>query len=195
MNANPHSIHRIVACVIASAALLASSCSRPAGAATEASPEVAAAVTRYLADTVAKDYADGWDHCIPVPRIVAADASNPSDIHVWGDFMVHNYRLEGDTLHFVSGGTHPGLMHLRETDGNLAVFAFDQVLDGSEYRKSGKRIFGEHFNAWQKLAADDVASGLGRLQVVAEYVTANHLPVRFIQDYGWEPVAIPVVEP
>ena len=75
------------------------------------------------------------------------------------------------------------------------MFAFDQVLDGSEYRKSGKRIFGKHFNAWQKLAADDVASGLGRLQVVAEYVTANHLPARFIQDYGWEPIAIPTVEP
>ena len=178
-------------CIAATIALLAVSCGRSPDATTNTSPDVAGAVTRYLAETVAKDYADGWDHCIPVPRIVAVDASDPSDIRVWGDFMVHNYRLEGDTLHFVSGGTHPGLMHLRETDGALAVFAFDQVQDGSEYRKSGLVIFGEHFNAWQKLASDDVASAQGRLRAVAEYVLSRGLPAKFVKDYGWEPVAIP----
>ena len=138
-----------------------------------------------------KKIPDGWDHCIPVPRIVAVDSTDPSDIRVWGDFMVHNYRLEGETLHFVSGGTHPGLLHLRETDGRLAVSAFDQVQDGSDYLKSAERIFGEHFDAWRELAADDVAAGQGRLQAVAEYVSSHGLPAKFIQDYGREPVSIP----
>ena len=91
----------------------------PAGVAAPATVSSAPeeAISHYLRESVAPNYGGEWEHCVPFVRIVAADDADPSDIRAWGEFRVFNYRLEGDTFHFVSGGNHPGLMHLRETDG------------------------------------------------------------------------------
>ena len=102
-----------------------------------------------------------------------------------------NHRLEGDTFHFVSGGNHPGLMHLRETGGALAVVSFDPVLDGSEYTPSAKRIFGKHYQAWMALVADDKVLEAARLQDLADYAAKNNLSATFAKDYGWDPVPLP----
>ena len=152
---------------------------------------VADAVARYLRETVAPNYGGEWEHCVPFVRIVATDNADPSDVLAWGEFRVFNYRLEGDTFHFVSGGNHPGLMHLRETDGALAVASFDPVLDGSEYTPSAKRIFGKHYKAWMALVADDKALEAARLQDLADYAAENNLPAKFAKDYGWDPVPLP----
>ncbi len=165
----------------------------PAGVADTATvsfaPEVA--IARYLRESVAPNYGGKWEHCVPFVRIVATDNADPSDVLAWGEFRVFNYRLEGDTFHFVSGGNHPGLMHLRETDGALAVVAFDPVLDGSEYTPSAKRIFGKHYKAWMALVADDKALEAARLQDLADYAALNNLPAQFAKDYGWDPVPLP----
>ena len=149
------------------------------------------AIARYLRESVAPNYGGEWEHCVPFVRIVATDNADPSDVLAWGEFRVFNYRLEGDTFHFVSGGNHPGLMHLRETDGALAVASFDPVLDGSEYTPSAKRIFGKHYKAWMALVADDKALEAARLQDLADYAAENNLPAKFAKDYGWDPVPLP----
>ncbi len=153
------------------------------------------AIARYLRESVAPNYGGEWEHCVPFVRIVATDDTDPSDIRAWGEFRVFNYRLEGDTFHFVSGGNHPGLMHLRETDGALAVVFFDPVLDGSEYTPSAKRIFGKHYKAWMALVADDKALEAARLQDLADYAAENNLPAKFAKDYGWDPVPLPPAHP
>ncbi|MBR3716885.1 MAG: hypothetical protein IKN19_02820, partial [Bacteroidaceae bacterium] len=86
------------------------------------------AIDRYLVG-IGKEYAAG-EHCVPARSIVAVDEQDKSDIKVWGDFWVFNYNLVGDTLKCVSGGSHPGLMHVRKTDNGFEVTAFDQVEDG-----------------------------------------------------------------
>ena len=155
------------------------------------SSPVADAVARYLRETVAPNYGGEWEHCVPFVRIVATDASDPSDVRAWGEFRVFNYRLEDDTFHFVSGGNHPGLMHLRETDGALSVVSFDPILDGSEYTPSAKRIFGKQYKAWMALVADDESLEAARLRDLADYAALNDLPAKFAKDYGWDPVPLP----
>ena len=169
----------------------------PAGVADSATASSAPeeAIARYLRETVAPNYGGEWEHCVPFVRIVATDESDPSDVRAWGEFRMFNYRLEGDTFHFVSGGNHPGLMHLRETDGALAVVSFDPVLDGSEYTPSAKRIFGKHYKAWMALVADDKALEAARLQDLADYAAKNNLSAQFAKDYGWDPVPLPPVHP
>ena len=174
---------------------------------------VAPAIERYLQEMMAPNYGGEWEHCVPLVEAVAVDIANFDDIRVYGEFRVHNYRLEGDTFHFVSGGNHPGLMHLRKldgaplefavdeevqhmhlswmTNGAFVVVSFDPVLDGSEYLPSAKRIFGEYFKSWQELVADDEALEAARLQRLAEYAERNHLPAKFCQDPGWDPVLLP----
>ena len=69
-----------------------------------------AAIERYI-DTFGSQYSQG-EYCIAYSHVLAVDDANPDEILVWGDFWVENFNLEGDTLKNVSGGSHPGLMHV-----------------------------------------------------------------------------------
>lgn len=51
------------------------------------------------------------------------DERDVEDIKVWGDFWVFNYDQVGDTLKCVSGGSHPGLLHIRQTEKGFEVTA------------------------------------------------------------------------
>jgi hypothetical protein len=147
------------------------------------------AIDKYLTDSIGRHYASG-DFCIPFHNYIAVDESNPDDIKVWGDFWVDNYTQSGDTLKTVSGGNHPGLMHVRQTGEHFEVTAFDPVLDGSEFLPSARRIFGEKYDDFAKAQADDKKREQIRGEVISAYVKQKKLPVRFYQDYGWPAVAL-----
>ena len=82
------------------------------------------AIERYLVKECGSKYLKG-QYCIPFQTVVAVDERNAEDILVWGDFWVFNYNLAGDTLETVSGGSHPGLMHIKQTDTGFELTAFD----------------------------------------------------------------------
>lgn len=165
---------------------------RDGGAPSPAVPDaISSAIARHFEETVAPGYGGEGEHYIPVVGIVALDDTDPADIRAWGDFEVWNYRLEGETFLRVSGGRYPGLFHLREADGACTVASFEPVPDGSGHLSGARRIFGKHFDAWQKLLADNAAREEERLRGIAGYAAARGLPAKFVQDYGWAPVPIP----
>lgn len=142
------------------------------------------AIDRYMSEVFGKQYAEG-EHCVPIHNIVAVDESNAADILVWGDYWVFNYNQVGDTLKCVSGGSHPGLMHLQQTDKGFEVTAFDQVGDGSSYLPTAKKIFGEKFDAFQAINSDEKKREQLRADVLTSYVKKHHLTATMYQDYGW----------
>lgn len=142
------------------------------------------AIDRYLTNEIGKDYAEG-EFCVPFHIIVAVDESNAEDILVWGDYWVFNYNQEGDTLKTVSGGNHPGRMHVRQTDAGFEVTGFDRVADGSDNLKSAKQIFGEKFDAFQAIQSDEQKREQLRAEVLADYVKSHNLAATLYQDYGW----------
>ncbi|MBR5656179.1 MAG: hypothetical protein IKW98_05790 [Prevotella sp.] len=142
------------------------------------------AIDRYLTSQIGSQYAKG-EHCVPFHSIVAVDERNDDDILVWGDFWVFNYNQVGDTLKCVSGGSHPGLMHLRLTDGGYEVTAFEQVEDGSNNLPSAKKIFGDKYDAFQAINSDEQRREQLRADVLATYVKQHNLPVTLYQDFGW----------
>lgn len=142
------------------------------------------AIDRYMSEVFGKQYAEG-EHCVPIHNIVAVDESNAADILVWGDYWVFNYNQVGDTLKCVSGGSHPGLMHLQQTDKGCEVTAFDQVGDGSSYLPTAKKIFGEKFDAFQAINSDEKKREQLRADVLTSYVKKHHLTATMYQDYGW----------
>ena len=101
------------------------------------------AIENYLVNVIGKNYAEA-EYCITSPFIVSTDNGNKYDVLVWGDFWVFNYDLSGDTLKTVSGGNHPGLMHLKRTDNGYEVTSFEEVEDGAGNLESSKRIFGDN---------------------------------------------------
>lgn len=141
-------------------------------------------IDRYLVDEIGKQYTKG-EHCVPFHRIVAVDERNADDILIWGDFWVFNYNQAGDTLKCVSGGSHPGLMHVAQTENGFKVTAFEQVEDGSNFLPSAKKIFGDKYDVFQAINSDEKKRGTLRAVVLGNYVKNHGLSVTMYQDYGW----------
>lgn len=142
------------------------------------------AIDRYLVEGIGKYYSLG-EHCVPLRNIIAVDESNAGDILVWGDFWVFNYNLADDTLKCVSGGSHPGLMHIRQTEKGYEVTAFDRVEDGSSYLPTAKKIFGDKYDAFHAINSDNEAREKLRAEGLAAYVREKGLAATMYQDYGW----------
>lgn len=142
------------------------------------------AINQYLVDEFGKHYAEG-EHCVPIHSIVAVDERNAEDILIWGDFWVFNYNQVGDTLKCVSGGSHPGLMHVTQTVNGLEVTGFDQVEDGSRYMLTAKEIFGDKYDAFQSINSDEKKREKLRAEGLARYVKEQGLSATMYQDYGW----------
>ena len=149
------------------------------------------AISSFLVDTIGKQYAPG-ELCIPCVQIVGMDQKDPSAVLVWGGFWVYHYKVVGDTLKTVSGGSHPGLMCLQPLDNGYLVTGFEQVGDGSKFLPSAKRIFGDKLEAFQTINSDEKKREETRAAQIADYVEANNLPVKYYQDYGWPAQKIPV---
>ena len=142
------------------------------------------AIDRYLVDEIGKQYAKG-EHCVPFHHIVAVDERNADDILIWGDFWVFNYNQVGDTLKCVAGGSHPGLMHVAQTENGFKVKAFEQVEDGSNFLPTAKKIFGDKYDVFQAINSDEKNREILRAEVLGNYVKNHGLSVTLYQDYGW----------
>ncbi len=148
------------------------------------------AIDRYLVNEFGKQYAKG-EHCVPIHSIVTVDERNGEDILVWGDFWVFNYNQVGDTLKCVSGGSHPGLMHIRQTEKGFEVTGFDQVEDGSNNLPSAKRIFGDKYDAFHAINSDAEAREKLRAEGLGAYAMKHNLGATMYQDDGWPAKKLP----
>ncbi len=142
------------------------------------------AIERYFVNEIGKQYAEA-EYCVPFHKIVSVDERDAENILVWGDFWVFNYNRSGDTLKTVSGGNHPGLLHIRQTDTGYEVIGFDQVADGSDNLKSAQQIFGDKYEAFHAFHSNEQIREQRRVEVLAEYVRKQNLPVSYVLDYGW----------
>lgn len=141
------------------------------------------AIHRYLVDSISSQYAEA-DIRVPLPTVVAVDESNGEDIKVWGEFWVMNFNQAGDTLKMVSGGSHAGLMHIRQTEKGYEVTGFDQVADGSLFEKTAKQIFGDKYDAFVAVYSDHEKRNRHHEQLLSEYVKKHHLTATMYQDNG-----------
>lgn len=160
------------------------------------------AIENYLVDSLGKSYTPG-DLCIPAYSVInieePGESSEPdevitaTDIKVWGDWWVFNYNIVGDTLKCVSGGSHPGLMYLKQNNTHeWYVSSFDQVEDGSRNQPSAKRIFSDLYDDFHAINSNQELRDSVRLTMVAQYVQEHDLPVTMLQDYGWPAVPLPL---
>ncbi len=147
-----------------------------------------AAIGRYMTE-IGSGYTPG-DYCIPYCLIAGTEEDNLEDIRIWGDFRVENYNQAGDTLKSVSGGSHPGCMHVRKTDDGFEVFRFDAVGDGSDFNPAAKAIFGDRYDAFMAILSDDDARKTARAKSILDYADANGLDISCYQDFGWPAVRI-----
>ena len=146
---------------------------------------------KYLVDELAGNYPEA-DVAIPCPVILEVDDSNRDDILVYGNFCIYTYDQNGDNLESSAGGSYPGVIHLKnDDDAGYIVIGMEVVEDGSGYTESAKKIFGSHFDAFEKMNGDEELRENTRAQIIANYVAANQLSIKTYQDFGWDPVELP----
>ena len=145
------------------------------------------AIYAYILDELGKGY-EASDVSIPYYEIIDINSDDPEDIRVYGDFWYFTYKINGDTLETQAGGSYPGCIHLKSTTSGVAVTSMDVVEDGSNFDSSAKEIFGDLYNAFIDLHANDEARDQTRTDMIAAYVKKNGLMVTKYQDYGWDPV-------
>ena len=148
---------------------------------------VEAACYQYMVEKIAPQYSEA-EISIPTVTIVHEDFTPEDEVLVYGDFWVENYNVEGDTLKSVSGGNHPGCMHVSKSD--YTVTAFDEVADGGNFESSAKEIFGEAYEDFMKVYGDSDARAEARKITVSDYVNLNKLDIKYYQDEGWDPVEL-----
>jgi len=122
--------------------------------------------------------------------VIDTDDTNKDDIKVLGNFYVYNYVANGDTLEFVSGGTHSGCMHLKATDSGYQVTEFDQVADGSDFTASAKKIFGDEYDDFAEDLSDDTEKREELEDVLEDYIEDNGLGFTKYLEYGYEAVSL-----
>ena len=147
-------------------------------------------VYKYMIDEFGPHY-EPSDVGIPCPVIIAEDDSNKDDILLYGNFWYFNYKLNGETLENTSGGSYPGVIHVKSTDAGYEVTGMDLTEDGSGFTESAKKIFGKYYDTFMKDGEDDKLREKTRAQIIANYVAANNLSITAYQDYGWDPVTLP----
>ncbi|MBR0468320.1 MAG: hypothetical protein IJJ16_01270 [Mogibacterium sp.] len=148
---------------------------------------VECACYKYMAEEIGPQYAEA-EISIPTVSIVHVDYTPENEILAYGDFWVENYNAEGDTLKCVSGGNHPGVMHISKDD--YTVTAFDQVADGEKFEESAKELFGEHYDDFMAVYGDSEGRAELRKITVSDYVNMNGLDIQYYQDEGWDPVEL-----
>lgn len=148
-----------------------------------------AAIDRYLVDSICPQYSEAPIH-VPLPSIVAIDKSDANDIKVWGEFWVMNFNQVGDTLKMVSGGSHAGLMHIRQTGNAFEVTNFEQVGDGSLFEKTAKQIFGDKYDAFMAAYSDHEKRNRHHTDLLSEYAKRQGLSATMYQENGQSVVTL-----
>lgn len=154
---------------------------------------VEAVVYEYAATAFAEEF-DVEEGMVSIPTVAIIDKIENEDgtVDVTGDFWIDNYTIEGDTLVDQSGGNFPGKMHIVMDGDAYKVDSFEAVGDGSEFEPTAKAIFGDSYDKFMEVNSDDEARAALRTETVANFVKANNLEVTKYQDYGWDPVELPL---
>ncbi len=145
-------------------------------------------VYEYMVDEMAERY-DVPDDAVSVPVIAIVTTREGADgeTEVCGEFQIYNYEIQGDILKCISGGSHPGVMHIVKSGDDYEVSKFDPVQDGGEFEPTAKELFGDEYDAFMKVYSDSDKMESIRAKTLADYVKANGLQVTKYQDEGWDP--------
>ena len=151
---------------------------------------VAAAAYDYLSFDYRKDY-DPSNVLIPYVRIIAMEESDPKDVLMYGDYWLFEFAREDDVLTAVSGGHCPGIIHAeRFGDAGNGIYSANSMEEALT-DQDAERLFGDHYKEFERVASDDAARDAGLAQVIADYVSANDLPVTKYRIAGEDPKELP----
>lgn len=127
---------------------------------------------------------------IPAP-VIYATVTRGNEITVFANLWSFVYKQNGNTLNCEAGGSQPSRLKLK-TDGSSGYTIEEHLTagDGEDYAKDirsfckGYQVSAEKFMQF----GQDYAKI--RRELVKMYVDNNGLDIRYIKDYGWDPILL-----
>ncbi len=160
------------------------------------SDPIEAAVAAYLvqSEEINNFLTEEGSVAIPAPAIHKVEMTDDSHAKVYGSFWIFNYVLQDRVLETISGGEFPGIMMLEKSGDGWTVSETVIAGDGEEYASDIHSFCNgdEELEALYFSAADalnDPLKGI-RTRYIADYVTANALPVDAYRDPFWDPIPL-----
>ncbi|ETP73718.1 hypothetical protein UYO_0355 [Lachnospiraceae bacterium JC7] len=131
----------------------------------------------------------GSDLTICVPNVLKVDDSDPKDVKLWGDYVIHRYLLANTSLIDGSGSSFGGIAHIDASEGGPMVTDFEFLEDGSGFDASLDKLFG---SVGLKAAYLDACINRDKYlsETLANYINNNGLYITQYQEYGWAPVPV-----
>lgn len=127
---------------------------------------------------------------IPAP-VIYATATRGDEITVFANLWSFVYKQNGNTLDCEAGGSQPSRLKL-QSDGNGGYTIKEHLIagDGEEYVKDIKEFCKGYQVSPEKFMQSGNNSEEIRKALVKMYVDNNQLDIKYIKDYGWDPIPL-----
>ena len=156
--------------------------------------DIGAFIANSLADPQrAKENFLFGDGCVAIPVPVIFRLSGADPLEVCGNFIVDVYRLNGDTLEYVSGGENAGVITLEKGENGWKVVREEYAGDGEAFAADIARFAGGDavlLRQYQEVRGNHEMISAARFSAVCDYIRQTHLDIRYYQLPGCDPVAV-----
>ena len=127
---------------------------------------------------------------IPAP-VIYATVTQDDEVTVFVNLWSYTYKQNGNTLDCEAGGEQPSRLKLK-SDGNGGYTITEHLTagDGEDYAND-IRAFCKGYNvSAEKFINAGHDSAEIRKELVKMYVDNNNLDIKYIKDYGWDPIPL-----
>lgn len=134
----------------------------------------------------------GFGEQVIIPGyVIHKEVQTEDELLVFGNFYEYGFQQMGNVLECTSGGEKPACFHLKETPEGYEVVSVEVAGDGKEYDEK-IREFTEGYPGVYELffSGDPHACGNAKKEYVSMYVKDNNLDIKYVKDYGWDPVPL-----
>lgn len=127
---------------------------------------------------------------IPAP-VIYATVTKGDEVTVFANLWSYVYKQNGNTLDCEAGGEQPSRLKLK-SDGNGGYTITEHLTagDGEEYVKDIEEFCKEYQVSPEKFIQAGRDDDKIRKELVKMYVDNNNLDIKYIKDYGWDPIPI-----
>lgn len=138
-------------------------------------------------EQVKKENKDGLQGSVVIPMLkIYKIVEDEKEAKVYANFWNESYYRYGSLLKSSSGGSYPGVMHLKKTGNSYKITKVEYAQDGSALHDSILKLCKGHPGVALKMMNDvDSISDRKIKKEVRTYVKQNHLDIKAYKDSGW----------
>ena len=123
--------------------------------------------------------------------VIYGEVQKEDELLVFGNFWSYGFQLVGNVLESTSGGEMPACFHLKKTEEGYEVVSVEVTGDGAMYDEGIRAFTKDYPQIYEMYFSGDPQERENAMkEFVAMYVSANNLDIKYMKEYGWDPVPL-----